>query len=124
MEHGVPRSGEHGGGEQGGVAVGRAQRERGERQESDPGREDALRCVPIHRETGQRLTHAGDDEEPGGERTGASEAEAELRHQPGKERGDDQVEEVRGGVREADQRHDARVPCARETGSRIHARPF
>jgi len=46
MEHGVPRSGEHGRGEQGGVAVGPAQRERGERQKRDPGGEDALRSVP------------------------------------------------------------------------------
>lgn len=66
-----------------------------------PGEERAPRPEAIHREPRQRLTDAGDDEEGGGERSGAGEAQAEIGHEPGEEGGDDQVEEVQGAMGEA-----------------------
>jgi hypothetical protein len=118
MEDRVSRSREQRREDQRGISRREPEDDGGERQEREARPEHALRSEAIDRESRQRLAHAGDDEEGGGERAGAGEAHAELGHQPGEQRGDDQVEEVRRRVGEADQRHDPEVDCAgRRRGS-------
>ncbi|MCA1827308.1 MAG: hypothetical protein LC689_10275 [Myxococcales bacterium] len=79
----------------------------------EAGGERALRAVPVDDETGEGLADSGDDEEGGGESAGLGEAHAELGHEPREERRDDEVEEVGGGVGEADHRHHFDVARAR-----------
>ena len=116
MEDGVSRSGEQRGRDERWVALRRCERQRRKRQQRKPGGKDALRAVPIHRESRRRLADAGHDEEPGGQRARLGEAEVELRHQPGEQRGNDQVEEVRSSVGEADERHHLEVAGAHRRG--------
>ena len=81
------------------------------------------RTYPIDREARQRLPDPRDDEEYGHQRPGLGKAQAEGRHQPRKERRQDQVEEMRGGVREPHEGyHLGIVPVRTGGGCGIHGR--
>jgi hypothetical protein len=112
VEDGVSSPGEDRREEQRGISLGRGEDDRREGEEAQAGPEHPVRSVTIDRESRQGLAHAGDDEEGGGERPRGGEGETEIGHQPGEQRGDDEVEEVRRGVSEADHRHDPRVAAA------------
>ena len=120
VEHGISCSGDDRCQDEPGVTVRGGERQRGERKQCEADEKRSLRSVAVDDESRQRLPHSGDDEEGGCERSGPREVETEIRHQPGKERGNDQMEEVRGRVREADQRHHLEVAGPHRDRLRAH----
>jgi hypothetical protein len=63
MEDAVAEAGQRADGEQHGVAVRRREQQRGQHEAGDAGEQHAARPDAVHDEAGQRLSHAGDDEE-------------------------------------------------------------
>ena len=101
MEHRVAQPRQAGGQEQAGIAVGQGQSHTGGRQAGDAEEQHPPRSQPVHGEAGQGLADAGDDEEEGHGGPHLGEAEAELLHQPGKKRRQQEVEEMGDAVGEA-----------------------
>ncbi len=81
----------------------------GQREAGDAAGQHAGSAEAVDQEAGHGLADPGNDEEDRGRRPDAGEAEAELRHQPGKECRQQEVEEMRDTVYEADQGDDFEI---------------
>ena len=120
MEDAVAETGERRTQHQPGIAGRQAQHDAGERQHPDAEAEDPPATHAIDDEAGQRLSDAADHEERRREQSDVGVAEREIAHQPREQRRQQQMEEVRGAVREPDERDDLAV-SRRSTGRRVLA---
>jgi hypothetical protein len=98
------------------VALRRGRRQR--RQHKEPEGREQHRAGPglVHHKAGERLADAADDEEHRHQQPEFGVAQAELADEHREQGRQQQVEEVRGGVRKADQADDG------EVGARRHRR--
>jgi len=109
MEDAVAQARDRGRGHQPGIACRRGERQARAREQRHAAVEHAQRAEAVDHESRQRLPDPRDHEERGHQRADLREREAELRHQVRKQRRHDEVEEVRGAVRETNQRDDGGV---------------
>jgi hypothetical protein len=109
VKDGIAQPGEGGSSDQHRIAGGEVQGDTGQREAGDAAGQHAGSAEAVDQEAGHGLADPGNDEEDRGRRADAGEAEAELRHQPGKERRQQQVEEMRDTVHEADQGDDFEI---------------
>jgi len=109
VKHGIAQPGEGGCSDQHRIAGGEVQGDAGQREAGDAASQHAGSAEAVDEEAGHGLADAGNDEEDRGRRADAGEAEAELRHQPGKERRHEQVEEMRDTMHEANQGDDFEI---------------
>src|SRR5260221_272293 len=68
-----------------------------------------MRAETIDHKTGQRLADARDHEKHRHQGADLGEAQTEILHEPGKQRRQQQMEKMRGGVGKADQGHHRRI---------------
>ena len=118
MKSRIAQAGQHRGERQPGVAVGAG---RGE-----CGHDETAECCQQHRpgadlvdqEAGERLADGGDDEERAHQQTQLGVRQAEVADEGRKQRRQQQMKEMRGAVRKADQADGARVIAQRHGGDR------
>ena len=104
VEDAVAEPGERGDDAHSKVAIRQREQQGGEEKAADPGAEHPGGTVAIDEETGQRLADRRDDEKDRHRCPDAGEAQREILHQPREERRQQEMEEMRNAMREADQR--------------------
>ncbi len=103
VEGRIAQAGKDGGQHQLRIAVGGAGNDTGHRKAAERGKHDGAGAKAVDHKAGQRLAHARDDEKGRHQHAELGVAEAEVRDQPGKQRRQQQVEEVRGAMGQAHQ---------------------
>ena len=101
VEDRVAGPGRRGGQEQHGVARRGGENQARRTEQPHARHQHPPRAEAVDDEAGGRLAEAGDGEEHGREQARLGEAQAEVAHQPGEQRRDHQVEEMRDAVAEA-----------------------
>jgi len=104
MEDAVAEAGEGGHQDQHRVAGGEMQHDAGQRETGDAAAEYARRPEAVDKKAGRRLADTGNDEKNGHRGADAGETQAEFRHQPWKQRRQQQVEKVRNAMHKTDHR--------------------
>lgn len=84
-------------------ALGHTQQHHSQAQQENARGQRVSRPEAVDRETRQRLTEAGDDEKHGHQSPDLGEGQTESRHQPRKQRWQNQVEEVRSRMADGDE---------------------
>ncbi|MNZ79398.1 hypothetical protein D3C78_980000 [compost metagenome] len=116
MKRRIAQAGEHRSQQQRGVTLGRTGDHAGDDEAGERGEQNGPRAQPVHHKPGQRLAHARDDEEHRQQHAEFGIAVAEIGDQPGEKRRQQQVEEVRGTMGQADEADGARVLAQRHGG--------
>ena len=117
MKHAVADAGHHGRHKQCRETRCDRQENTGNRQQTDARAQDAVRAELVHPNAGNGLPDTGDNKKHRHQRAHFGKAQAEIAHDPREQRREHQVKEMRGAVRETDQRNNAGVRS--ETGGGV-----